>query len=434
MDGDLPAHIPLNEVDHFLLQLDRSMRQAGGGANVCTFVVTLRGHLTRKTLQRDLETNPVYRWMTRLRLSQRLLRRAGWKLDEKADLPDIQVHSMEESGSLPVSLLATDLDVAGQTPLKVDLLHDGGRASRLIFTWHHTLMDAHGGEFLVRHLGGSLTQLPSLRQSQQPPPYRSLGARASIAREMKTNLYDASKPPLLVLHDKNKPAGALRYRVIPFSLQQTWLIEERCRLHGGAFFTSAFCLAAVACALADLQQQRGVALEDALLPVPQDRRRRGAVGPVIGNQVSFLFYRLPVEVLGDLASCTAGLVAQLQNFIRSRAPEHYFVMMGLLRHLPGPLYRTLLRSPTKGLMGSCFFSDTGEVLPGCKTLFGHELLDAVHYPPNVYPPGLTFVFSRFREQFRVTFAYMDGVIEAHEGDHLLTALRRRLLGDADDTV
>ncbi len=423
----------LNEVDHFLLQLERAMGRDGGGENVCTFVVTLRGHLALETLRRRIEADPAYRWLTRLRLSGGLFRRDRWREDARSGLPALRVRMSGTDEGVPPLLLATELDVRRESPLKIDLLHQGKEFSRLIFTWHHALMDAHGGEFLIRHLGGGQSRSPFLCQPPCPSPL-SWRQRAAIAREMKTDLYDTAKPPLLVLHRKERPAGASHYQVMRFSFRESREIEERARAHGAAFLVSAFYLAAAACALATLKRRRGDTLEDVLVPVPQDRRRRGAAGPIIGNQVSFLFYRIQAEALDDLARCTADVVAQTRGFIRSGMPDRYLVMMGLLRYLPGPLYRALLRSPTQGAMGSCFLSDTGEVLGGCKSLFGHEVLDAVHYPPNIHPPGLTFVFGRFRGALQVTLAFMDGVVGVHESEYLLTALRRNLLGEVGDAL
>ncbi len=431
--GCFPAVVDLNEVDHFLLQLDHTMGQGPGRANVCTFVVTLRGHLALETLRRRIEADPAYRWLTRLRLSGGLLRRGRWREDGRAGLPALRVRLSETDEGVPPSLLATELDVRRESPLKIDLLHQGKECSRLIFTWHHALMDAHGGEFLIRHLGTGQARSPFLRQPPCPSPL-SWRQRGEIAREMKTDLYETAKPPLLVLHRKERPAGALRYQVMRFSSRETRMIEGRARAHGAAFLTSAFYLAAAACALATLKRRRGDTLEDVLVPVPQDRRRRGAAGPIIGNQVSFLFYRIPAGALGDLARCTAEVVAQTRAFIRSGMTDRYLVMMGLLRYLPGPLYRALLRSPTQGEMGSCFLSDTGEILGGCKSLFGHEVLEAVHYPPNIHPPGLTFVFGRFRGALQVTLASMGGVVDVHESECLLAALRRNLLGEVGDAL
>ncbi|BCX82460.1 diacylglycerol O-acyltransferase/wax synthase [Methylomarinovum caldicuralii] len=427
IDAALPRRIPLNPIDHFLLQLDGSMRQRGL-ANVCTFAVTLEGRLERDMLQRRLERDAVYRWLARLRLVRRPFGYSRWQWRRDARLPAIQAHTLDEGAPVPPSLVAPPLDVGREPPLKIDLLHLGGRLSRLVFTWHHALMDAHGGEFLVSWLGGHLQARPLPWQ----PPGRcglSLRERGEIARGMKTALYEASKPPFLALHRPDAPAGALHYRVLRFSSRQSECIRERARSHGAGVLASAFHLAAVAGALAELQRQRGGEPADALVPVPQDLRRRGAAGPLVGNQVSFLFYRIPAAALNDLARCTGVLSAQAQAFIRSGMAAYYATMMGLLQRLPAPWYRALLRSPTQGLMSTCSFSDTGEMLPGCQALFGLPLLDACHYPPNVHPPGLTFVFSRFRGALRISFAWMDGVIAAGEADLLPAGLKRRLLGD-----
>jgi hypothetical protein len=145
--------------------------------------------------------------------------------------------------------------------------------------------------------------------------------------------------------------------------------------------------------------------------------------------VTFLFYRLPKQLLLNTQDCTVELINQMKQLMRSDNPNHYVIMMDFLRRIPGLFYRMMLKAPTKGLMASFFYSDTGDLLQDCDHLFGSSIKKAVHYPPNLYPPGMTFVFSRFQGRLQLTLAYMESVINEQEVDQLFVELSTVLLGN-----
>ncbi len=429
-----PHQAVLNGADYFLLQLDRIMLRSSGKRNVCTFVVVLQERLEHDVLERALSANPAYRWVTRLRLHNGLpFTLVKWVVDDDAALPEIKQYPFADNDNVPQALLATALDVNNQAPFKIDLLPSSGGGSQLIFTWHHALMDARGGELFIRYLGradGSNAPLWKPTESPNLP----LKERAEIARQMKQFLYDTSTLPLLSLFRKKSAKPTLRYRQLSFTQQQSHIINQRARQQGAGFLVSAFFLAATACAVAHIQQQRAPLNGDLLVPVPLDRRLRGADGPIIGNQVSFLFYRIPQAALSDVKRCTGELIEQMKSLMRSHNPDHYWIMMDLLRRIPGPLYRSMLKSPTAGLMASFFYSDTGDSMDDFDQLFGLPVNSAVHYPPNISPPGMTFVFSRFRGALQITFGYMEQVIDAEEVEQLCSHLHFTLTGETVDPM
>jgi hypothetical protein len=310
------------------------------------------------------------------------------------------------------------------------LLQGAGTGSIVVFTWHHALMDAHGGEMFVRYLGAANT----LKQ----PDWIVDGAiklplkiRANIASKMKEFLYNTAQLPLMSLYKKTANRPKACYSTLSFTHQQSAAINERARQLNAGFLVSAFYLAATANAVAQVQKQRGVDNNDVLVPIPLDRRKRGAQGPILGNQVSFLFYRIPNAVLNDVSACTSELIEQMKSLMRSENPVHYTIMLDFLRRMPGFFYRRMLKSPTKGLMASFFYSDTGDSLQDFDELFGQPVNGAIHYPPNMYPPGMTFIFSRFQGALQLTFGYMEPVISTAEAELLLMSVRIALLGSKD---
>lgn len=430
-----PTEVTLNGADCFLLQLDYLMLRTSGRNNVCTFVVSLEERLELKALEQCLLSHHLYQWATRLRLANNFpFTLARWTFDDNLPLPQIKQFQLVEGKSTLEDYLATEIDIKNQPSFKVDLLQTDDAKSILIFTWHHVLMDAHGGESFVRSLGLKKTvKADELLNSESID--LPLKDRAHIAQEMKQFLNDTSQLPLLSLYKKpswlTKPQATLRYRVTSFTDQQTQHIAHVAREQGAGFLLSAFYLAATTCAVAYIHKKRGSEQGDVLVPVPLDRRKRGDDTPLIRNQVSFLFYRIPQQVVSDVKACTAELIEQMKTLMRTDSPQHYLIMMDFLRRIPGLFYRIMLKRPTKGLMASFFYSDTGESLHGFDQFLNHPVTTAIHYPPIMHPPGITFVFSRFKGALQITVGYMEEVISEDEVDQLLAQLRSTLLNTAD---
>ncbi len=429
--SDFPSSIALNGADFFLLQLDRMMWQSSRCRNICTFVVRLDARLECRELASYLSTNAAYQWICRLRLQKTWpFVLAKWVFNADIVLPAIDEYQGEQGDTLPSDLLQKPFNIEKQAAFRISLvqLKDGG--SQLVFTWHHALMDAHGGEIFIRQLGGEETISPADWFSHNPVSALSLRARADIALQMKAFLCHVSRLPFISLIGKKKRQQAVLYHTLKFSQRQTQQMAVRARDQGAGFLVSAFYLAVTSYAVAKVQHSRMPLDSDMLVPIPLDCRKRGVQAPVIGNQVTFLFYRIPLAALANIKTCVSALMAQMKDLMRSENPQHYLIMMDFLRRVPGWLYRMQLTSPTKGKMASFHYSDTGDSLDLYAQLFGRSVSSVIHYPPNMYPPGLTFVFSRYQGALQLTLGYMESVLTADELALLLSELQLGLLGEA----
>ncbi len=428
-----PDSLSLNGADFFLLQLDRIMWQQSGQRNICRFVVTLQERLEHEELEQALTTDSAYQWICRLRLQKSWpFTLAKWVFKAESDLPEIQQYQSEGQNDLSADILNMPMNVESQSAFKVSLVQISGAGSQLVFSWHHALMDAHGGETFIRALGGDFDIGVADWVSTERFDILPLRKRADIALQMKTFLCDISQLPFIGFTTKNQTKPNLHYRVLRFTRQQSDAISVRARQQGAGFLLSAFYLAVTACAIASIQKSKAPLLGDMLIPVPLDRRKRGVHRPVFANQVTFLFYRVPQSALANINSCVAELITQMKNLMRSENPANYLIMMDFLRRVPGWLYRMQLRSPTKGQMASFYYSDTGDSLEVFKELFRRPVLAALHYPPNMYPPGITFVFSRFQGELQVTLGYMDSILDNIEVTQLLQQLQLGLLGETGE--
>jgi hypothetical protein len=79
-------------------------------------------------------------------------------------------------------------------------------------------------------------------------------------------------------------------------------------------------------------------------------------------------------------------------------------------------------------MASFFYSDTGDSLSDFKTFYNRQVINAIHYPPNAYPPGVTFIFTRFQGALQITVSYMEEVLDNKEIEMLIQHLQSDLLG------
>lgn len=431
---DLPRQFPCNGIDYFLYQLDQIMFAASGKRNVCSLAIELDGILNKERLRQHLARQPGYCWLTALRF------RPGppfalsrWQLDAKAALPEIgEQHLPANQGvqGVPDSLLDRPVHPHQDSPFRIELAHLPQGRSLLVFSWHHALLDAHGAERFIHSLAHPGEKQLQWLQQASPAHQTTLLQRLNIARDGKRFLFEASEPPLTSIysHSAKKPAQfTQRYRLLRFNERQTREITANAHRLGAGFMVSSFYLAATACASAAIQLQRDSLHGDYLVPMPQDRRRRGAAGPVIGNQASFLFYRIPKDNLKDIKACSRSLTEQMTSQIRQQMPGKFLSMMDLFRRIPGPLYRFLMKLPTAGLMASLHFSDTGESMRDFQTLFDLPVRSAVHYPPNLYPPGVTIIFTRFRGTLQVTFGYLQEELQEQEAKQFLDNMRSLLL-------
>lgn len=424
-----PTEFPLNGIDHFLYQLDRVLFHSSGKGNVCSFVVEVEGHLTASALHEYLSTQPTYQWITGLRLRPgKFFKLSRWCVDSSANCPGIQEHKLSVTGELPDSLLNPLINPEQESSFRTDVILKSSQMTIIIFSWHHALMDAHGAETFIQYLCSLEASDDSTWVKKiKPRSEHSIKERLKMVRGMKVYLYDACRLPILSLYRPKANTPTFRHRVLRFSEIETQKIIETARQQGAGFLVSAFYLAATARAVAHIQSQRGSLQGDVLVPVPQDRRKRGAHESLAGNQVTFIFYRIPQAALNSIKECTTELVQQITQLMRSEAPEGYLAMIGLIQRLPSGLYRWLLKSPTGGLMASFFYSDTGDSLSNFKVFCNRRVVSAIHYPPNAYPPGVTFIFTRFQGALQITVSYMEEILDNEEIEMLIQHLQSDLL-------
>ncbi len=403
--------------------LDRHHRRQGMQGNVSRFAVEVQGRLDAAVLERSVNDDPLFRWLHSLRLKRRLpFQLPQWKQVKTARHIKIASH---ESPTIPDALFETDIRPHSDPPFRLDLVFHKNNKTTLLFTWNHVLTDAQGAEILIRKLGdaigGGQLQLFAKQEPELP-----IMEQVEQARKVRDFMFDGQETGISLLVEKSGSRQANRYRVLRFSGAETERVNANCKRYGIRFGRSPLLLAAAMRSFHILLKHKGKTNHNIWVPIPQNQRKKGVWGPLVGNHVSYLFYRLFPQHLETMQSTADAIGQQMVGQMRSGIPASYGIMMGLSRRLPLWLYGYIAKSPTKGALASFFFSDTGNTLDDFTTFCGLPVSDAVHYPPNGGYPGFTVVFMGFQEKLQAVIAYTEAGVNEEELAIFEASLRENL--------
>jgi hypothetical protein len=170
-------------------------------------------------------------------------------------------------------------------------------------------------------------------------------------------------------------------------------------------FPTAVYLAATARAVAKTILAADTRAHPMFVPVPHDMRRATKQPSPLSNQISIAFFSLSPDRFTTLSEMTNEVIGQLHDTIANR--YHYCMLefLRLLRRIPSPLFWKIIEQPTEGHPASFYFSDIGDSLSSIESVYGEPVTFASHYPPNLAPPGLTTVWSRYRGCLQISICY-----------------------------
>lgn len=427
--GTLPASVPVSGSDWFMLAMDRARRARVGHGNLCHLVIRLDVHVGARALQAAVDALPLAGWLAALRVERSSpVALPRWSTGARARSLPVRAHVISAWDGQPEALFADVLDASHEAPVTLDLLEGPDGTSAVVLSWHHALMDARGAELLARMLAGGLAAdevIPWV------PPRGAEGGtlvdRLMRAKDARDFVFRTSFRPLATLGRTGKGRPRLHHRETVIAGDDLRRFEVALRASGAGFLRSAFVLAAVARAVHAVLVARGQGDRELLVPVPQDQRPRGQLGPVLSNQLGILFYRLAPGDLVDVRGAVRALGDQLKAMLRDGVPDAFGELLSLCRVLPLDLFLPLVLAPTFGRVATFGFSDAGDGLGQLTSFLGHPVRSAVHVPANIEPPGFTVVVSRAKDRLVVSTAWMEGALRSGEWERYEASLRADLL-------
>lgn len=420
------SKILLTEADCFLDTLERwHINRTGLSTNVCRYLLELKGAFDARAFQEKLNKNINILWIASLSKHKRHpLALPFWR--KTKSIREIPLHIHRSDELIPEEIVNRTMHM-DESHLCCDVVYRTSGDSALIFSWHHLLMDGYGVVLLLKQLAKDAAA-PLTNVIDQEPKERLRLVQLANATRAKFFVDHTSKKPLSSIAPAT-PIETLhqKVKIIRFTPDETRQFEKLGPSLGAPFGGSPVYLAAAARGVQSILQARKIPAHDFWIPVPRDQRKKGSPGPLLGNHLSFLFYRLKAAELGSLKNTVRSINHQMIDQIKSKMSRDYDILMKFLRRTPTPLYYFWIRGPQGRSLASFLLTAAADHPDDFTEFAGHPIKDAWSFPPGIYPPGLSFAFMRFKSCLHIMIMYFEEVISAVEIELLEQQFRNDLL-------
>jgi NRPS condensation-like uncharacterized protein len=428
----LPAKVHLSGDDYFQLMLEGKSINNTVGNNVIRVVFDFSNEAEASTMINNIQSSPIIHWICNITISKGVIfTKRYWKYINRGKKITINEHFNNQTDRVPKLIIDKKINLKSDCLISFDLIRYESKKISLVLSWHHIIMDGRGASVLINHLhdGGVITQ--KILDSFFPSKVKSLSLFQHIKNmyEVKKFIETSSKAPIAVVGFNDViQAGTLALKTVYFNDEETALIEKNAKLNGVMFGVNNYliaCCAHVAYRLSQVHKQKGIIW----LPVPQDGRKRGGDGPIIGNCVSFLFYRLLPADFDSVSSTVKAINKQMMAQAKMEMPKKYAQLLIMMQHIPLWLYRFLITRSSKGVVASFLYSSAGEGVRDANTLMNNSVSDVLIIPPFLYPPGLTFSFMHFNNAIKMNLVYCENNFTPHEIVVIENEIKELLIGN-----
>ena len=420
--------ILLTPADYFMLTLKKQhIRRIDAASNTCRYLLELEGQLDVMQFTLNIQSN------------KNLLRLAYLTAEKKHPLSLPTWKENEPENEIPITVLHTDIfipeeivnrKISGDKPplLSFDILFRSNGDSTLIFSWHHLLMDGYGAIILMKQLAGGLPE-KELQLHDHSKQSQLKWSELVNATRAKFFIDRISKKPLsgIFLSKEKNTNTNQKVRIIRFTEEETTKLDKVGPSLGAQFGRSALYLACAARSVRSLLVEKKIPIHDFWIPVPRDQRKKGSLGPLLGNHLSFIFYRLKASYLTSLKQTVSSINQQMVDQLKTNMSRDYDILMRFLRRTPSALYYFWIKGPKGGSLASFLFTIAADHPVDFLEFNHHKIKDAWNFPSNIYPPGLTFAFMKFQNRLHLMLMYFEEVISEEEMNRIEKQIRYELV-------
>ncbi len=420
----IPNNQKLSGSDYFHLLLDRFMLQQGLVGNISRIHLHLEPEADLQKIHGDLENNKVLALVNELKVKLRWPRLPIWvKTERNSKHAPVAVHQKIDKNTFDQSILNRKVDNDnGLVYIDLCSLEDGSK--HMVISMHHVLFDHKGMMNFVMALNEPDTKIQLFPKAEKIPFLKQFWNFVTCTIFVLRS--GSSELGTLVKKDV-KPGAAPKFKILRFTEEETKQIEVNAWNHGARLGRSSFYMAVVTRMIHQTLLNRGEKPPFMWFSIPQNQRRKGAVGHLISNQLSFLFLKLMTNELKDTKTTVSSINDQLKTQIAAKLPSRYRVLLDVFRWIPMPVFGAMVNLSTSGSVSSFSFSDLGENSMLQSNFRGYKVNEMFSYPPVPSPPGLNIVVMKEHGQLKLVWSYFDEVIDQTEVDAMEADLRTKLL-------
>lgn len=420
--------IPLGECDCYLYALEEYMRSKGQGRHIGVTILELGPGFCLETFK-----TAVQRFATAYPILFAYIHRSWLAgLPEWRPLPPGEIEiTMHPAGSNPNTVATARLRGEWAGSLCFDVVQDDLHTV-LLMSWAHLLFDGRGAELVlleINHFATNASHRGTPKKFWGFPPKKpqSLLRELQAVRPFAKHHSGLRRSEVRSLGVAPALSGTLQFQLLRFSEEETlWIYSKAEEITGGIFFLPYF-LAIVMRAHAEILESRGISAGTLECAVSAQLRKRGTLGAIFQNQVSQLFFSLPLEKAWDIQSASAALKNQFTEMNKRRLDQAFLVMAGWMRRLPNFFYKFFISRSASGNIASFYYAHTGSFLPSLHQFCDAKIIDGWHIPSVFQPPGTGIFFSDRSGRLTCSVCWRSGVVTEHELARLVASLREGLL-------
>jgi hypothetical protein len=255
-------------------------------------------------------------------------------------------------------------------------------------------MDGRGAGYLIQHLTDheSEADINDSYVFRYPVEKKSFKERFKRMFDVKHFVEDMLENSMEAPKVSYPEAVGFHHEVISFDHNQSKIIEQNAQDAGCRFGINMF---QIACSFLTYQKVTDTN-KKMWVPIPYDGRKRGSMGPIIGNHISFLFYKIEPDKIRTPKEAVASLNEQMNAQLKRDIPSKYNDMLSLMRKFPLWFNKWATTRSSKGRISSFLYSSSGQGYWDTKH-FHSSFQDLILIPPFSNDPGITFTFSRFND-------------------------------------
>jgi len=420
----------LNPADHFTLVLDHEIRKSGLAGNYCALVLELDGipdaaEITRRSRH----------FASRFPLAVARLSRQGrqyaWVPSGEDSLP-FQISKLDTDDAACCEQRLFEIvnqaaPVSASAPFELHLIEAASR-SLLVLRWFHPATDAKGAELVLHHLFND--SLPA--QLSQPSPVERLQQQWSwwrkfrLGRQAVLNIRGLDRHASVLPVAAQEPADRLVLMRVRYDTEQTAQILAHAREQSGMTGTTLYL---IGCMMRAMEATGATQAGEAYcVPYAANLRRRKALSPMFGNQVSFLFAQAGRDTVRSRQQLFAHLREQNRAAIRQGLDHAMLPLMQAGSWLSLERYGRIVRNSPNGRERSSFwFSYTGEMEPEPEAIAGCPVRGMYQVSQVSSPPGLGLLASIFQGRLVLSYNCINNQVQGDWLERLTQAMTAELL-------
>ncbi len=418
--------------------MDHEIRKSGLAGNYCALVMELEGVPDHTEIAQRC-TDFTGRFPLVVARLSRQGRQYAWIPSDDNSLP-FQVSKLDKDpGGATcrqrlLKIINKSAAVSASAPFELHLIESADR-SLLALRWFHPASDAKGAELVLHHLfNNSQLYLP-----QSPLPVDrllrqwGLWRKFSLARQAVHNIHRLDRQAsVLPVVDTQCSADRLALKLVCYDREQTARIMAHARQHTGMTGTALYL---IGCMMRAMEAAGVTQAGDAYcVPYAVNLRRRKALSPVLGNQVSFLFAQAGRDLVRSRQQLFAQLADQNRAAIRQGLDHAMLPLMQAGSWLSLDRYGRIVRdSPSKRERSSFWFSYTGDMEPEPVAIAGCQVRGMYQISQVTSPPGLGVLACNFQGRLVLSYNYINHQVQTDWLERLTQAMTAELL-DLDEKL